>query len=145
MKIAMCGSMTVHPKIMELASQLEAMGHTTIVPKFSLFELERIGQGESLESIHGESTQAKIDEDLIRYFYRQIQESDAILVVNIERKGIPGYIGGNTFLEIGFAHVLGKQVFLLHPLPEMAYTDELLAMQPTVLDGNVEKLALTRV
>jgi hypothetical protein len=63
-----------------------------------------------------------------------------VLVLNYEKKGVPGYIGGNTFLEMGFAYVLDKPIYLLHPIPQMGYTDEIEAMQPVVLDGDLKGL-----
>ena len=54
--------------------------------------------------------------------------------------GIPNYIGGNTFLEMGFAHVLNKKVFLLNNIPAMPYDDEIKDMQPIVLNGDLLKI-----
>jgi predicted RNA-binding protein with PUA domain len=62
------------------------------------------------------------------------------LIVNIDKKDICNYIGGNTFLEMGFAHILNKKIFLLNEIPEMIYTDEILAMQPIALNGDLSKI-----
>lgn len=71
-----------------------------------------------------------------------MQGADAILVVNINKNGIKNYIGGNTFLEIGFAHVLDQKIFLLNPIPEIQfYKSEIEAMKPTVLYGDLTKVA----
>lgn len=63
-----------------------------------------------------------------------------LLIVNVDKKGIKGYIGGNSFLEMGFAHVLNKPIYLLCNIPKMEYTDEIRAMQPVVLNGNYSKI-----
>ena len=42
-----------------------------------------------------------------------MQGADAVLVLNYDKKGIKNYIGGNTLMEIGFAHVLNQKIFLL--------------------------------
>ena len=63
-----------------------------------------------------------------------------VLVVNPEKKGVPGYIGGNTFLEMGFAHILNKPLYVLHEIPELSYASEILGMQPVMLNGDLEKL-----
>ena len=55
-----------------------------------------------------------------------IQKSDAILVLNLTKNGIENYIGGNTFLEMGFAHVLEKKIFVYNKLPDVGYKDEIL-------------------
>ncbi|MBT4597707.1 hypothetical protein HOC76_01665, partial [bacterium] len=50
---------------------------------------------------------------------------------------IDSYIGGNTFLEMGFAHVLGKKIFLLNGIPDISYKAEIIAMQPKCLKGDL--------
>ncbi len=59
--------------------------------------------------------------------------------MNPEKNGIKGYIGGNTFVEMAFAHVLDKKLFCLYQIPKMAYTSEILAFRPIILNGNLEK------
>ncbi|PIQ72596.1 hypothetical protein COV86_01990, partial [Candidatus Roizmanbacteria bacterium CG11_big_fil_rev_8_21_14_0_20_35_14] len=49
-------------------------------------------------------------------------------------------ICARPFLEMGFAHVLHKKIYLLHPIPEMGYTTEIIAMQPILLEGKLENL-----
>jgi len=57
------------------------------------------------------------------------------LVANYNKREIQNYIGGNSFLEMGFAHILRKKIFLLNEIPEMIYSDEIKAMQPIILNG----------
>lgn len=56
-----------------------------------------------------EKVSFKVENDLIREHFRNIDRSDAILVINYEKKGVPGYVGGNTFLEMGHAFSQGKR------------------------------------
>jgi len=58
----------------------------------------------------------------------------------MDKNGIGNYIGGNTLIEMAFAHVLNKKIFLLNPVPEISYKDEIIAMQPIILNGNLEKI-----
>ncbi len=83
---------------------------------------------------------AKIQHDFIKEHFRKIENSDAILVLNYENKGIKNYIGGNTFLEIGLAYWLGIKIYLFNPIPEMDYSTELNAMQPIVIGGKLQKV-----
>ena len=67
--------------------------------------------------------------------------SDAILVLNYDKKGIKNYIGGNTLMEIGFAHILNKKIFLLNPIPDIDfYKSEIEATKPIILNGNLSNL-----
>ncbi len=142
MKIVICGSLNFTPEIKKLSDELEGLGFEVQIPLTS----ERILRGEvTLEDIKKEKENGEIAErvvkfDAIRKYWEVIKTGDAILVANYEKKGVPDYIGGNTFLEMGFAHVLEKKIFLLNPIPEVGYKDELVAMQPVVLDGDLSKI-----
>jgi hypothetical protein len=41
---------------------------------------------------------------------------------------------------MGFAHALGKKIFLLDGIPNVSYKEEILAMKPIVLNGNLERI-----
>lgn len=142
MKIVICASLDFTNQIKEMVSQLTGLGHKVEIPKTS----EAILNEEiSLEQImtmkeKGEISKRMISLDVIRHYFNKIKEGDAILVLNYEKKGIKGYIGGNTFLEIGFAHVLNKKIFLLNEIPDVSYKDEIEAMQPIILNGDLNKI-----
>ena len=80
----------------------------------------------------------KLKSDPIRLYFEEIKKSNAILVLNYDKKGIKNYVGGNTLIEIAFAHVLEKKIYLLNPIPEMPYSDEIHSMKPTILNGNLD-------
>ena len=118
---------------MRIASDLEKAGHEVIVPH----NIEKYADGTlEMENAH-ESTQNKIEGDLIRGYFEKIKDCDVVLTVNEEKRGIESYIGGNTFLEMGFAHVLNKKNFILNDIPEVSYKDEIIAMQPVILNGDL--------
>jgi hypothetical protein len=136
MKIIICGSVSAAEEIFNARDMLEGKGHEVIIPEGVRDENLRKRNSVGIS----ERTSDKIKYDLIRGYYEKIKTCDAVLVVNPEKKGIAGYIGGNTFLEMGFGFVLNKKLFCLYKVPEMPYTSEILAMRPTVLDGNLDLL-----
>jgi predicted RNA-binding protein with PUA domain len=136
MKIVICASMSAAKRVMDVADELEKMGHELIIPR----NMEKYADGTLDMENAEESTQNKIEGDLIRGYFEEIKNCDAVLTVNEEKKGIVNYIGGNTFLEMGFAHVLGKKNFILNDIPEVAYRDEIIAMQPVILNGDLKKI-----
>jgi len=126
MKIVICASISFTNKIKEVADQLSKKGHIVEIP----FTSQRIINGEfSLEQFlaekqkNGDGAFRKIQDNLIKRYYEIIKNADAILVINIDKKGIENYIGGNTLIEMAFAHVLDKKIFLLNPIPEISYKD----------------------
>jgi hypothetical protein len=137
MNITICGSMVFAKEMLEVKGRLERNGHTCFVPD-GIFDylngkVEKIGGSEG--------TKRKIANDLIRKHYNFIEKSEAVLVVNYEKNGIKNYIGGNSFLEIGFAYILGKKIFLLNEIPEIdLIKQEIDAIQPTVIHGNLDMI-----
>ena len=136
MKIVVCGSMTFVKQMVEAEKELLRLGHEVILPRF----IHEYAEMTTLEEVHNESAKNKIKHSLIRKYFEEIKKGDAILVLNGERHGVPNYVGGNSFLEMAFAHVLNKKIFLLNPIPDMGYKDEMIAMQPTILDGDLSKI-----
>ena len=128
--------MTSSKKMVEIANKLRQENYDVVLPR----NTEEYAKEELANEISRESIKNKIDNDLIRDYFDKIKNSDAILVVNVEKNKIKSYIGGNSFLEMGFAHALNKEIFLLSDIPEMIYTDEIKAMQPIILKGDLKKI-----
>lgn len=140
MKITIVGSSSARVEKIKIRDKLRELGHEPIINPY----YERLVKGmepELAEMIVREHDKAKRQYGFIKWYYDQIVESDAILVVNLDKNGIANYIGGNTLMEIGFAHVHGKKVFLLNPAPtEVPYTDEIDAMFDEVINGDLTKI-----
>jgi len=144
MKIVICASISFTYKIKEVADVLSRDGYEVEIP----WSAQRILDGDmsfehwqSVKEKEGDiSFRESSGEDFIKKHYNLIKDSDAILVLNIEKKGVKNYIGGNTFLEMGFAYISDKKIFLLNEIPECSYTDEIKAMRPIVLGGDINKI-----
>jgi len=142
MKIAICGGLDFTYEIDELANRLRELSFEVSIPISS----GKILKGEFLideikrEKESGKFADRAIRYDSIRAYWGIINQSDAILVANYDKKRIVNYIGGNSFLEMGFAHILGKKIFLLNEIPQMIYTDEIKAMQPVILNGDLSRI-----
>ena len=123
-------------KMLEVKKLLESMGHEVVCSKFVN---EFIGKDdEKKEEI---KLHQKYNLDAIREYWDDMQDVDAVLALNLDRKGIKNYIGGNTFLELGFAHVLNQKKFLYNPIPDIHfYNTEIKAMEPIIINGDLSKI-----
>ncbi len=140
MKIIICGSLTATREILEIRDKLEAKGHEVEIPHGckNLGVRKRVKNRKVI--IDSEEAEEKTKYDVIKKYYELIKKHDVVLVINPDKKGVSGYIGGNTLIEMAFGYVLGKKIYCLYPLPKMSYTAELLAMKPIILNGDLEKL-----
>ena len=137
MRIGIVGSMQYTEKMMALRDELIRGGHDAFMTGLAApFVGKTDAEKEAIK------IDQKQNQDAIREFWRLMQGADAILVANYDKHGIENYIGGNTFLEMGFAHVLDQKIFLLNPIPEMPYyKTEIEALKPVVIHGDLGRIA----
>jgi len=136
MKIGVAGSMQFNNEMIKTCEELEKLGHETFMSKFKDNYI-----GKTAEEIEKLKLRDKYDNDAIREFWEPMKDSDALLILNYDKHGIKNYIGGNAFLEMGFAHVLNQKIFLLNPIPDMPYYGtEIIAIKPIVINGDLGKI-----
>lgn len=138
MKIIICGSIKAADEIIKVKNTLEGKGHIVEIPEGVKHEYMRSKDTDTSE----ERAETKIKYNLIRGYYEKMKEYDVVLIVNPKLKGIEGYIGGNTLIEMAFGLILNKKIYCLYPIPEMSYTPEILAMQPIILNGDLSIIDL---
>lgn len=151
MIITICSSVDFTPQIIETKNKLEGLGHSVNIPYFTQQVLDGKISFEAYlkekEICNGDiSLRQKEPVDMIERYWEFIKNSDVILVLNLEKKGIKGYIGGSTLMEMGFAYGHEKKIFLFNPIPEksegMHYIDEIIDMDPVVIDGDLNKIKI---
>ncbi|HBL00643.1 TPA: hypothetical protein DHW62_01585 [candidate division WWE3 bacterium] len=120
-------------RMLELRDELRNLGHEAYITTLSQPFVGKTDEEKEVIKLH-----QKNNMDAIREFWNLMQGGDAILVANYDKNGIENYIGGNTLMEIGFAHVLNQKVYLLNPVPEIKfYKTEIEAVKPVILHGDL--------
>lgn len=149
MKITICSSVDFSKEIIEIKKKLEKKNYNVNIPFFTTkimngelsFEnyiKKKEKDGGDIKLRNAESI------DMIKRYWNYIQNSDAILVLNLEKKGIANYIGGSTLMEMGFAYGHGKKIFLYNSIPDrsekMHYVDEIKDMEPIIINKDLTKI-----
>ena len=120
-------------KMIEFREELVRRGHDAFITKFADGMAGKDDEEKEKMKIH-----QKNNLDAIREFWLLMQGAGAVLVLNYDKHGIKNYIGGNTLMEVGFAHVLNQKIFLLNPIPDMPYCrSEIEAVKPAVINGDL--------
>ncbi len=146
MKVTICGSIAFYEKMEEVKKQLEELGHEVKIPPNRMVKengdeipvMEVYKQRKATKTEEGWLWDRK--EEAIRWHFEKIEWSEVILVLNYDKNDIMNYIGGNTFLEMGVAFHLKRNIYLLNPIPEIGYKEEILGMKPIILNNNLEKI-----
>lgn len=137
MKITICGSIKFADKLVDIYHQLEQLGHEPVMHK-DMFGIADGSATEIIEGVKKSHAEVKRKYGFIKLWYNLILNSDAILACNFDKNGIKNYVGGNTLMEIGFAYVNDKKIFLLNPIPtEVPYNDEIETMVDMVINGDL--------
>lgn len=129
MKITICGSMHHITGMTETKAILEKLGYEVEIPNPR--------EGEVDYTTLPFEERAALKDTLIREHLDKINASDAVFIYNEEKKGVAGYIGGNTLMEMAFAYTQEIEIFTLRPAPDISYRDEIEGMKPIVVDGDV--------
>lgn len=137
-KIALCGSMDFVAEMRAARLALEKRGFQVFVPE----DPDLASQPELLEKYLqlSKTEQRQIRLGLIQAHLDKIRLADAILVVNATKGEVAGYIGANTLIEMAFAYVLNKKIYVLNPIGSQKNQDEAEALAEVVLEGDLARL-----
>jgi len=134
MKITICGSQT-------FCKEMEETQKYLMKKDFQVFAPELFVTEEWFQEKHSREELLKMKPIWTQNQFKKIQNSDAILILNHKKKGIQGYFGSNTLMELSVAFFLGKKIFLLNPFnEEHPHFEELIGMKLIVLNGDLDKL-----
>lgn len=132
MKIGVIGSMQYTEKILGVRDELIKLGHDAFVTNLAEPFVGKTDDEKEMIKI-----EQKNNQDAIKEFWDLMQEADAVLVMNLDKGSVKNYIGGNTLMEIGFAHVLNQKIFLYNPIPDIPYyKSEIEAVKPIIINGD---------
>lgn len=152
MKITLCGSIAFYDEMLALKKQLEAKEHEVKLPPAEIEGKDgtMVAVGEYYKERKEAIATGRTKENdpwiwerkqwAIQHHNEKIVWADAVLVANYDKKGVPGYIGGNTLMEMGIAFFLKKKIYLLNQIPELSYKEEIIGVNPEILNGAVEKV-----
>ncbi|MBD3360080.1 MAG: hypothetical protein GF365_05250 [Candidatus Buchananbacteria bacterium] len=147
MIITICASIKFWPQIIAVKEKLEAIGHQVLIPPHQV--KNEVGDFISVEEYYQvrKSMIERGDNDnwvwqrkneAIIWHFDKVNQADCILVLNYDKNNIPGYIGGNTLMEMGIACWLKKPIYLLNPIPrKISYYEEIKGMQPIIINDNL--------
>lgn len=132
-RIILCGSMSFYHDMSAIAAELARQDVPARVPDVS--EIDAY----AMASASYELAKRKASMRHIRKVRDQL--TFGILVVNLDKHGVPDYIGPNTFAEIAIALAHYKRIYLYQGIPEF-YRDEMKAWQVIPLHGRLDRLVL---
>ncbi len=154
MKITLCGSIAFYSEMEQIKIALENKGHEVFIPLLSNEAPSDMGGGKKvyfgqyiednggIDAFPPDHQIWNLKGKAILDHFKKIEWCDAILVCNYEKKGVGGYVGGNTLIEIGVAFFLNKSIYILNPISSsLSYKQEIYGMKPVFIGGNINQIS----
>ncbi|MFA7216671.1 MAG: hypothetical protein WC095_01665 [Candidatus Paceibacterota bacterium] len=153
MKITICGSIAFYSEMENAMKVLESLGHEVKIPRLALEVPKEMGGGNKVYFGKYIEDNGGIDafpvgheiwdmkHGAINDHFEKIGWAEGVLIVNPEKRGIAGYVGGNTLIEIGLAFFQKKPIYILNDVSsEISYKQEILGMKPVILNGDLSMI-----
>lgn len=133
--------MTFIKDIVNVKKQLDHLGHIALIPHGTEPHLR---DNKFVEKL-GDNLEYCIKNNIMKKNFDMVEGSDAILVLNLKRNNVNGYIGVSVLMEMAVAHHLGKKIFILNQIPHFnkhRWAQEVRIMQPVILNGDFAKIKI---
>ena len=147
MKITICGSTAFIKEMEAVANQLKHLGHEVEFPpveftdgdgkKWQTLDYYKFKKSEPFEDPEFLNNHTQ----RIRDHFACVEWCDVVLVTNYDKNDVANYIGPNTLMEMGLAFYLNKKIYLLNPIPNVAWTEEILGMRAIIINNNLSLIA----
>lgn len=130
--VVICGSMSALRTMQVLATELREDGFqvTTPVEEESKLDWSALPLDEAVAA-----KKIYLDD-----YFEVIRSADIVLIANVVKHGIEGYVGANTLMEAACGHALRKPVVFLHPIGAQSCQLEAYSISSGVLNGEVKRL-----
>lgn len=141
--IVLCSSAAFYEHVNELAQQLEVLGFNAVVPKTAR-KMKQSGDYDvtKIKTWIERPEDFNLKHDLAMSHFKEVEQGDAVLIVNDDKPGQPNYIGPNATMEWGLAYYLGKPVFILNGVSKSSNNYEEVYGMATVIDGDLARIKL---
>lgn len=140
--ITICSSASFYKQVIEIQKDLKKLGFKVLIPKTA----NKMRRNNDFDVSHyktwykNAADYTKKKRLMVGHF-KKVIEADAILVVNEEKHGMPGYIGGNVLMEMVMAFHYKEKIFILNPIsPDLSIKEEVLGLFPIFINGDLTKI-----
>lgn len=140
--ITICSGAAFYKQLFQIGKELKKLGFKVKIPKIAgIMKKNNDFDVSHYKTWFKNKNDYKLKTELMTIHFQKVIESDAILVLNFEKNGIPGYIGGNVLMEMVIAFHYKKPIFIYNPISEELSTkEEIYGLNPVFIENNLDKI-----
>lgn len=140
--ITLCSSVSFYKDLLEIEKQLKKLGFKVKSPKTAgIMAKNKNFNVSDYKTWFTNKDDYKKKTALMNEHFKKIINSDVILVINNEKNGIKGYIGGNVLMEMTVAHINKKPIFLWNNISsDLSIEEEVRGLNPVIINRELSKI-----
>ena len=142
--ITICSSASFYKDVLEIEKKLKHLGYKVKIPK-TANKMKKNGNFNvaDYKTWYKNKDDYKKKRALMDHHFKKVLEADAILVVNNEKNGIKGYVGGNALMEMTLAYHYKKPIFLWNEvIDKLSIAEEVHGLNPTIIEEDITKIKI---
>jgi len=142
MIITLCSSASFYRELLDVQKRLQDLGHEVLIP----LTAEKMRASGNFDEMQYKTWYANPDDFdqktlLMKAHLKEVERGDAVLVINLEKKGMTGYVGGNVLLEMFHGWTHEKPLYLLNPVSiDLPLYEEVMGMGPVCLNSDLSQI-----
>ncbi len=142
MKIVICASVNFYEHVNQIADELEKLGFEVIVPKTAV-KMRKSGDYDvsKIKTWYKNVEDFSRKKALMDGHFKEVEQGDALLIVNDTKHGIEGYIGANVLMEMAIGYFLKKPIYVINNISkDNNVYEEVLGMECILINGDLTKI-----
>ncbi|MBI2028357.1 MAG: hypothetical protein HYT07_01990 [Candidatus Levybacteria bacterium] len=142
--ITICSSASFYKDVLEIERKLKKLGFQVKIPQ-TAYKMQKSGnfKVEDYKTWFRNKDDYRRKTKLMNDHFKKVIQGDAILVINKEKKGIAGYIGGNTLMEMTLAYYHKKKIFIWDEIDSsLPIEEEVRGLNPIFVEKNLSRIII---
>lgn len=137
--ITICCSAAFYKQALELGKELKKLGFRVKIPKTAYIMKKNSNFEVSFyKTWYRDKKDYHKKTALMNEHFKKVLQADAILVLNLEKNGTPGYIGGNGLLEMFLAYINKKPIYIYNPISDdLNIAEEVYGLNPVFINKDL--------
>lgn len=141
--ITICASVSFAKEMLVIEKELKKLGFKVIIPKTAkMMKRNNNFDVAFYKTWYKNKNDYKKKKTFMDDHFKKIIAGDAVLIVNHLKNNLPGYIGGNTLMEMAIAYHYKKPIFIYNPISEESnIKEEIYGLFPIFINQNLNLIA----
>lgn len=141
--ITICSSASFYKDVLDIEKRLNKLGFKVMIPS-TAYKMKRNKNFDIsvYKTWYKNPNHYKKKAKLMNDHFKKVMQADAILVINLDKNGTEGYIGGNGLMEMALAFHYNKPIFIYNNiLNDNIFLEEILGMHPIFIQQDLSKIS----